>query len=181
MALIGSIGRRYARALLGAAAGAGASESVERDLGTLAGVLRESPELGAALSNPTFKVEERIRVADAVAERIGAHAITRDFLRLLVEKDRFDRFDAVHRAFEGLSDQAAGRVRATLTSATPLSDEVVGRIQTKLESATGKQVLLDREVDAGLIGGVVTRIGSQVYDGSVRTQIRRVREQLQKG
>lgn len=181
MALVGSIGRRYARALFAAARDAGALEAVGRDLAAVAGLLAEAPDLGAALSNPTHRVEGRLGVVDAVAERLGAHALTRNFLRLLVEKDRFDRFAGIFDAFQILDDEAAGRVRATLTSAVPLADDVAGEVRTKLERATGKQVLLDRRVDPTLVGGVVTRIGSQVYDGSVRTQIRRVREQLQKG
>lgn len=178
MAIKGSIGRRYARALIGAARDAGALAEVDRDLQGLAALVKESPELVGTLHNAAFPAPERKAALAAIAERLGAHAATRSFLALLVDKDRFDALPGVLRAYESLSDAAAGRVRATVTAAQELPDAVVEEIRARLERKTGKKVLIEKKADPAMLGGVVTQIGSTVYDGSVRTQIRRVRDQL---
>ena len=97
---------------------------------------------------------------------------------MLLDRQRIAILPMVAREMRAMVDEHAGRVLATVTSAKPLADDVAGRISGALEKATGKKIELDRKEDPSLVGGVVAQVGDLVWDGSVRTQLERMREQF---
>jgi F-type H+-transporting ATPase subunit delta len=107
--------------------------------------------------------------------------LTRTFLRVLLEAGRLGELENVLRAYEGLVDERLGRVKAVITSAVPMEAETQERLRQRLQAQLGKQVYLEARQDPGLLGGVVTRIGSVVYDGSLKAQLLRLREELVRG
>ena len=177
-----SVARRYATALVELTSEAGSLESVEKDLGTLARVLENTPELKSALNNPAFKVQERKAVLDQVLGKLGAHEHTRNFVFVLNDRNRLVAFDAILEAFSTQYDERMGRVRAQITSAKPLDDASIETLRKHLQTITkAKSVVVSQTVDPNLIGGIVTRIGDLVLDGSVRTQLKLLRERLTAG
>ncbi len=102
----------------------------------------------------------------------------RNFLMLLLDRGRIGALPGIGREFRALADAHAGRISATVRSAQPLDPGVELRLKAVLEKRTGKTVILDKEEDPGLIGGIVTQVGDLVYDGSVRTQLANLRRQL---
>ena len=177
----GSLGRRYARALLAIARAKGEIDRVGSDLVALLAAIAASNELRILCENPAFAKSQRRKVLDALVERLSATETTKKFVRLLVDRDRIDHLGAIGRSYEGLADEVAGRVRASVTSATKLADSDRAAIASAIAAATGKTVLLDESVDAALIAGLVTRVGSVVYDGSLRTQLSALREKMLAG
>ena len=174
-----SVARRYADALVELASEKKVLDTVVSDLGTFGSVLTSSSELESALSNPGFSPEERQSALGVVLEQSKADRITRNFLFLLIDNGRMAAFSDIHRAFEERVDEHLGRVRATVTSATPLESGMLGEIENQVKHLTGKDtVVLTAEVDPALIGGIVTRVGDLVLDGSIRTQLSTIRNQL---
>jgi F-type H+-transporting ATPase subunit delta len=104
--------------------------------------------------------------------------MTKNFALLLLDRERIPQLPDIARELRLMVDEKAGRVRATVTSARALPAEQVAQIQATLEKATGKKVLLDKAEDPSLLGGVVAKLGDTVYDGSVRSQLERMREQI---
>jgi F-type H+-transporting ATPase subunit delta len=176
--IAGSIARRYARALLDIGVAQGNFEKLGDELDGLGAMYSGSRDLAEALTNPVFPQAKRRAVLEEVLGRAGVTAVTRNFVLLLLDRERLPYLPAIARELRVMVDERAGRVRVTLTSARPLPAGHVGDVQAALERATGKKVLLDKKEDAALLGGVVAKVGDVVYDGSVRTQLEQMRERF---
>ena len=168
----GSIARRYARALAGLGQDSGKVEALGKDLADFASVLDTGEgQLRTALTNPGLTTIERKAVLDQVLTRMSLDKDTANFLRLLVDKNRFEVFDGIQRSYNEMADELAGRARATVTTATKLTAAMQKTVQSALEDSTGKTVEIDFTVDSGLIGGMVAQVGDISYDASVRTRL----------
>jgi len=174
----GSLSRRYARALLELGVDKGNHEKLATEVEELAAAFDGSRDLQEALTNPVFPRVQRRGVLEAILVRIGASPETRNFSLLLLERERLPVLPGIARELRLMVDDKVGRVRATVSSARPLPAEHYAQIQGALEKATGRTVVVQREVDPRLLGGVVAKLGDTVYDGSVRTQLEQLREQI---
>ena len=178
MALSGSISRRYARALFSMGVDRGSFEQLGKELDAVAELWAGSPELRQALENPVFKDSEKRAVLQSLLPRVAPTPDVQKFVLLLLERRRLPAVANIARAYREMADLHTGRVRAHVTSAQALGPAELERIRQSLARRTGKQVILESAVDAGLIGGVVARVGDLVLDGSVRTQLGALRERL---
>jgi F-type H+-transporting ATPase subunit delta len=174
------IARRYAKALLSIGREDGQAETYKEELGGFAKLLEENKELEMAISNPLYDAESRKKVLGAIVERLGPSGVMRSFLLLLFDKGRIQYVKDIYLFYEKLTDELANIVRADLVSATDLPEETIEKIRAALAQKTGKEVKMDVRVDPALIGGAVTKIGDLVLDGSVRTQLKTLRESLQR-
>jgi F-type H+-transporting ATPase subunit delta len=172
----GAIARRYGRALFDLATEAGSVDEVAGQLAELAAAV-ESLEAGA-LAPGLLSPAQRESLATALAARVGAASLVAKFIGVLAANDRLEQLPGVRDAYEKLADTAAGRVRVTVRSASPLSDSERAALKTKFESITGRRVVDTVEVDADLLGGVTVEAEGRVYDGSVRTQLARLERQM---
>jgi F-type H+-transporting ATPase subunit delta len=134
-----------------------------------------------SMINPLFAAEDRKRVLLAVIDKMGLSDIVKSFLVLLFEKRRFDHTRGITDYYKKLVDEYKGIVRADVVSATALSGDAVEKIRVSLSRMTGKSVILDIKQDETLIGGVVTKVGDIVLDGSIKTQLANMKESLRKG
>ena len=135
-------------------------------------------ELDQALTSPSVPAAGKRQIAAALAERLGLATTSRRLLDLLAERDRLGQLDellAVYR--ERLLDRQRVQ-RADVRSATPLSPEVTAALEQRLSAVTGSTVKVSATVDPTLIGGVMAKVGSTVYDGTVKTQLEKLRKQL---
>src|SRR5262245_44450208 len=176
--IAGSLARRYARAVLDIGIAKGTYEQLGKDLDDLAAIYSGSRDLTEALTNPVFPMSRRRAVLEAILERAAVTPVTRNFVLLLLDRERIPYLPAIARELRAMVDERAGRVRAVVTSARALSDENVANIQAALEKVSGKKVLLERREDPTLLGGVVAKVADVVYDGSVRTQLESMRERF---
>ena len=170
--MTGAIGRRYGRALFDLATEAGSVEEVAGQLAELAEAV-ESLESGA-LAPGLLTPAQRDSLAKALVARVGGASLMAKFIGVVAANDRLDQLPGVRDQYEKLADTAAGRVRVTIRSASPLSDAEKAALKTKFESIIGRRVLETVEVDPDLLGGVTVEAEGRVYDGSVRTQLARL-------
>ena len=120
-------------------------------------------------------------VLDTLIERLGLSKVMRSFLLLLFDKGRIGFINSIDEFYQNLADELKGVARASVTSATELSADAIEKIRKGLSKRTGKEVILEINQDPSLIGGIVTRIGDLVLDGSIKTQLLGMRESLKKG
>jgi F-type H+-transporting ATPase subunit delta len=172
------IGRRYASALLALAEEQNASEIIRRDLAELLGGWRESRELRSVFENPSVSQTSRRTILRDLAQASGMHPLLRDTLLLLSDRGRMSHLPEVAESFEVLAEEKSGRVRAEVVSATELPQEYYDNLRQTLERVTGKQVVVAPRVDPSLIGGVVTRVGDHVFDGSVKHRLGELKDEL---
>ena len=177
----GGLSRRYAKALADVAAEGQVLEPVGRDLQAIAGLFRQNLEAAAFFANPGIPLGDKRRVLRSLADRAGIQPLSARFFGLLLEKGRLLHLGAIVLAYEELVDERLNRAKAAVTSATVLPEQVLQGLRARLQMATGKEIYLATRVDPAILGGVVAQVGSTIYDGSLKTQMIKMREHLLKG
>ena len=176
----GSIGRRYARALLSLAKTEGRLEDAGAELRLLALVFAE-PRLAAIIVNPTLGDRARRELVDGVLAAAKTSPTVGNLVRLLVGRERIVQLPDISRAYDALVDRELGRVKVGIRAAAPLSEAVQTEIAALARRLAGKDVAVTSEIDPELLGGVVLDVGGIVYDGSVRTRLARMSRTMAEG
>jgi F-type H+-transporting ATPase subunit delta len=175
------VSRRYAEAFaeLTLALSDAERQQVRQQLTALSQAIGSSPDLENVLQNPAIRPESRRKVLDALLKELGAHDSVARFVRLIAERGRADVLRDIIFQYCALDDARQGVVHGKLTSAAELPDQAVDKIKRALEKRTGKKVDLEVLVDPELIGGVRAEVGSMVFDGTIRSELERLRETLE--
>ena len=176
-----AIARRYAKALLIIGKEDQQTEIYRKELNDVTSLITREKALEAALINPLYDLGDRKRVLSSIIEKLELSQVMASFLELIFDKGRIGFLTSINDFYQKLADELKGIARASLVSATELSSESIEKICAALSKRTGKDIILDVTQDPGLIGGIVTRIGDIVLDGSVRTQLLNMRESLKRG
>ncbi len=176
-----AIARRYAKALVQLGAEEGAVEQFNAELAAFNATLADNPSLSSILRSPAYGIEAKREILKEVVGKLALSGTVANFIQLLLDRSRLGFLPQIAESFSTFADELSGVIRPTLASGLPLADGQVEEIRVALEKSTGKKVLLKVEVDPTLIGGVVTKIGDKLFDGSVRTQLNRIEDILQKG
>ena len=175
---IQTIARRYASALADVVIENGEATEIQQELEQWSAVLSANPNLQEVLRNPTIPLDQKRAVLNQLIARAQPRPTTANFLKVMLQNQRLTELPEINRKFAEILDERAGMVAATITSAHPVPDELQRQLTEKLASVTQKKVRLNFEQDTDLIGGLVTRIGSTVYDGSVRNQLDQIKEKM---
>jgi F-type H+-transporting ATPase subunit delta len=174
----GSVARRYAKALMGLGVELGNYERLGKELRDLARALKSSPELIETMTNPAFPRSDREKILRGVLERMGAANELVNFTRLLLDRERIANVPDISRELDQMIDDKAGRIAAVVTSAVPLTPAQEQQLIKALEAKSGKKVQMQVHHDPALLGGLITKLGDVVYDGSLQTQLQRMRQEL---
>jgi F-type H+-transporting ATPase subunit delta len=176
-----AVSARYARALADAVTGGkivADAPAIEAQLLSFDSMMKESADLRNVMSSPAVLAAKKKAVIEYLGARMGISQVTRNFLFVLVDQKRIGLLHEIMPLYRAEMDERAGMVEANVSSATPLNDVERGQLEAALAKKTGKKVRARYSIDPALIGGVVTRVGSTVYDGSVREHLRDLREKL---
>jgi F-type H+-transporting ATPase subunit delta len=173
--------QRYARALFSLAQEEGRGEAVGAELDRLVGAMQAVPALRDLLVRPLHPARERRAALLAVGERLGLSPLVRNFGCFLIDQRRTAHLEAIRDAYVRLAEEAAGRVVGEVVSASALGETQLERLRAALARRTGRRVELRVRVDPTLLGGVTARVGDMVFDGSLRTQLARLRASLTGG
>lgn len=172
------VAKRYAKALLDIGTERGTHDLLRTQLVALASVYASNGEFRHTMLNPSIKIEERKEIMRTISKKYDFDEVARNFFLLLLDKGRFDQVNAIAKEYGKLVDAKNGLVRAYVTSAAELDEAQLALLQGKLAKLTGKEVEVALDVDASLLGGVVTRVGGVVLDGSVRAQFECLRSSI---
>jgi F-type H+-transporting ATPase subunit delta len=173
-----TVARRYASALADVTIARSEAAEVQAELDAWEQMMLTNASLLEAFSNPTVAYEQKGKVLNDLIDRTKVRPTTANFLRLLLRNQRLAELPAVNSKLAQVLDDRAGVISAEVTSAHPVPDPTKASLEEKLEKVTGRKVRLTFGTDESLLGGIVTRIGSTIYDGSVRDQLRRLGEEL---
>ena len=170
---------RYARALFDVALKEGDLQQVGRDIAGFSELIEANEALARALSSPAIPVHKKRAVVKELVARAGKMSpIVAKLLVLLADRDRLVLLADIVRAYESRVMDHARIVRAELITAIALPSERLQALQQGLARATGRRVQMESRVDPSIVGGAIARVGSIVYDGSVTTQLAKLKQQL---
>jgi len=175
------ISRRYARALIRLAARTDQLEPVGAALDDLADALTVAPRLAQVLAEPRVSPAEKDALLAELAARTQAPPLVANFVRLVARKRRAALLGEIRDIYHQLADARLGRAVAEVTVAAALTPAQEEKIRANLAARTGQQITLTVAVDPAILGGAVTRIGSQVWDGSLRNQLNGIRQSIMEG
>ena len=169
---------RYAKALFDVAQTESTPEQAETDVVAFADVVRAHADLRQALATPAVPAARKKAVVGQILDRLQLSGPVRKLLLLLAERDRLELLPELVEVYHERVMEHLKIVQAEVTTAAPLSPDQAAQLQQRLGAVVGRTVTLTTKVDPALIGGMVTRIGGTVYDGSVATQLEGLRQRL---
>jgi F-type H+-transporting ATPase subunit delta len=174
-----AIARRYARALVEVVLEQKTDPDVARQqLNAIVDAVRESIELRRVWESPAISAEQKRAVLGAIVRQMGVARPIRNFVAILIDHRRIAMLDDVAKQFDSELNAQLGLAEAEVSSVRPLSTDGKRELESQLERITGKKVRAHYSANPDLLGGVVVRVGSTIYDGSVRGQLEKIRQEL---
>lgn len=174
-----ALAKRYARAFVDFAEDAAKAGKLADELNLFALAMEQTEDLRNVFLNPMF-LNHRLPITKAVGKELGLGEKAMRCLTYITERDRMRHLAAIVEAIREILEEKENKVRAHVTTAQKLSDAHYDKIKAVMEKITGRKVNLEKEIDNSIIGGVVVRVGSVVYDGSVTSQIGHFKAELTK-
>ena len=175
------VSKRYAKALLSIGQEDGHYEDYGKGLSDFSGFCKENAEFIEAISNQVFPVEERKEILNAVLKRSDYSATIKNFLNLLLDKNRIGAVKEISEYYERLTDEISNIARAEVITPMRLKEDAYTRLQRALEGLTAKKIRMFAKEDKRLIGGIIVKIGDLVLDGSIKAQLEGLKESLKRG
>ena len=172
------VARRYASALADVVLERGEAREVQEELTAWERLFQSSENLQEVFRNPTIPLDRKRAVLNKLIERTRPRPTTVNFLKVLLQNQRLTDLAAINRKFAEVLDTRAGMLAATVTTARSVPADAQQKLHATLSTLTGSNVRVNFATDPELIGGLVTRIGSTVYDGSVRNHLQQIKEKM---
>jgi len=176
-----AMARRYAEAIADVAVAHDLVDQIDSDLRAFVDMMTRSRELHQVFASPVLSMDKKMRVLDALIERARPNRLTANLFKTLLRHYRLHHLDAVSEQFRREINERKGLVMAEVTTAAPIGPEDQAALLERLQQLTGHRVQVRYSTDSSLIGGVVTRIGSVIYDGSIRTRLEEMKDRLKRG
>ena len=173
-----SISKRYAVALAESVPDNSELEAVAGEIAALTQLFRDHPDIGRFVGNRAIYIETRQRFLESILDRLELISVTRRFMLVLVERRRIGLLEQIGSAIAELVDLRLHRAEAVVTTAVPLKEEQRERLRSRLSEVTGKTIRMKEQRDPNILGGVVVQIGTRVIDGSVKSSLSKMREEL---
>lgn len=173
-----TVARRYASALADVVVERKEEREVQNEVDQWASMIEANPELKEVFANPTIAYDDKQKVLEELIARTRVRPTTASFLRVLLRNQRLSQLRDVAERFGQVLDERGGVVAASVTTAKPIPEDVKNTVRETLAAATGRRVRVTFNTDESIIGGLVARIGSTIFDGSVQNRLERLSEEL---
>lgn len=172
------LAKRYAKALFVVGKEEDALDDFATSLNGFADLFSTTPEVEDGLTNPVYPLDVREQVMAGIVESMGLSQIMTNFCKLLAEKNRSFIIPDVAEVFQTMVDEERNICQGVMITAAEVNADLQEKTKETLEKITGKQVVLSTEVDPDIIGGIITKVGDMVIDGSIRTQLEGLKESI---
>jgi len=173
-----TVARRYATALADVAIERREERQIQNELDQWAAMMESSPQLKEVFANPTIVHDHKRKVLEDLIARTRVKDTTASFLRVLLRNQRLAQLRDIAARYGHVLDERSGMLAGSVTTARPITEELKKTLHETLSAATGRTVRLSFDTDEKIIGGMVARIGSTVFDGSVQSHLERLAEGL---
>jgi F-type H+-transporting ATPase subunit delta len=154
------------------------TSAVQQQLNDFNDALAESRALREVLANPAIPSDEKLKVLDAISSHVNMLPQVRNFLAVIMDNQRLSELNEIVAEYHAVVDEQSGMAEAEITSAHPLNDQDRAELESQVAKLAGGRVRTTYRQDETLLGGAVVRIGSTVYDGSIRAQLQQLKQKL---
>jgi F-type H+-transporting ATPase subunit delta len=154
------------------------SVAAQQQLKDFSDTFEGSRELREVLMNPAISSEQKLKVLDAIAGKLGMMPQVRNFMAVIMENQRLAEVNEILAEYHAVADEQSGFAEAEITSARPLNDADKAELEVQVAKVAGGRVRATYREDPSLLGGAIVRIGSTVYDGSIRAQLQQLKQKL---
>ncbi|MFC1494632.1 ATP synthase F1 subunit delta [Thermodesulfobacteriota bacterium] len=175
------ISKRYARALFSLGKEDGSFATYGRELNEFKDLFKANAEFGNAVSNQIYAMEERKNILLFVLEKSGFSSLVKNFLKLLLDKNRIGYVETIAENYAALTDEASNIVNTEIITARPIQEDALQKVIEALKDMTSKDIKPEVKEDPELIGGIVVKIGDLVLDGSIKAQLEGLKESFKRG
>jgi F-type H+-transporting ATPase subunit delta len=173
--IVSGMAGRYATALFELALEENALDSVKADLENFGALLDASADLVRLVRSPVFSAEEQVRAIGAVLDKVGIGGLALKFLKLVAANRRLFAVREMIKAFRTLVSRHKGEIRAEIVVAEPIADQHLAALKDMLKAATDKDVALEVKVDRTILGGLIVKLGSRMFDASLKSKLNSIR------
>ena len=173
-----TVARRYASALADVVIERKEEREIQQEIDQWSSMIESNPELKEVFANPTIGYDDKRKVLEELISRTRVRPTTASFLRVLLRNQRLSQLRDVAERFAQVLDERGGVVSASVTTAKPIPEDLKNQLRDALAVATGRNVRVSFNTDETIIGGLVARIGSTIFDGSVQNRLERLSEEL---
>jgi len=173
-----TVARRYASALADVVVERKEEREVQQEIDQWASMIEANPGLKVVFANPTVAYDEKRKVLEELISRTRVRPTTASFLRVLLKNQRLSQLRDVAERFARVLDERGGVVSANVTTAKPIPEDLKNQLRDSLAAATGRSVRVTFDTNEAIIGGLVARIGSTIFDGSVQNRLERLSDEL---
>ncbi|MDQ3585499.1 MAG: ATP synthase F1 subunit delta [Acidobacteriota bacterium] len=173
-----TMARRYAAALADVVTARSEAREVQEELSAWGDMMLSNAQLLEVFRNPTIPYDQKRKVLSMLIARTRVRPATANFLQVLLQNQRLTDLNEINKSIAHELDVRAGMVSAQVTTARPMPEQAQENLRARLINLTGRKVRLQFAVDEELLGGIVTRIGSTIYDGSVRNQLQQIKQKM---
>lgn len=174
----GVIARRYATALLEIGVESGRLDALVEEIANAANAYDSSAELRAAMADPLTPLPAKHAILSELGQRMNLSPTAKNVLTMLLDRRRIQAIVPIAQRLKEMADDKRGVVRAEVLTAMPLPEEYFTQLQHQLERVTGRRIALDRKLDPALICGVIVRVGDTIYDGSLLSRLRQLKDSM---
>ncbi|MCX7808049.1 MAG: ATP synthase F1 subunit delta [Deltaproteobacteria bacterium] len=178
MSTLSMVARRYAKALFSLASEVGEVARIEKELDEFVETLKVHHELRSVLENPAISTTAKKRIVSSVLAQMGCHRHLISTVKLLLDRRRFGILTQLQSQYKALARQEEGHLQAEVVTAVELPEAYYAQIQEVLSLASNRKVSLIKRIDPSLIGGVVVRVGDAVFDGSIRSRLNGIKQEI---
>jgi F-type H+-transporting ATPase subunit delta len=175
------VSKRYAKALLSLGKEDGGYRQYGKELQEFSSFFQQNAEFAQAVTNPVFDIEDRKQILNILFQKTRYSDMMKNFLNLLLDKNRIRGIAGIYAFYEKLMDEVANVARAEVITPRPLHEDARIRLEKVLEGLTSRKVRMETREDDTLIGGIVVKIGDLVLDGSIKAQLKGLKESLKRG
>ena len=152
--------------------------AAQKQLRDFSDTFNGSRELREVLMNPAISADQKLKVLDAIAQKIGMLPQVRNFLAVIMDHQRLSELDEILAEYHAVADEHSGVAEAEITSARALNDSDRAELEARVAKLAGGRLRATYREDPSLLGGAIVRIGSTVYDGSIRAQLQQLKQKL---
>lgn len=177
--MIGDIAsKRYAKGLLETAIEKNCVDKIHSDINKVVAILEDGKDIKSMLFSPVFPIDKKMGIVEILVQKLNLHELSHNFLNLLVDKKRISNVSGIFEYLDEMKNTKEGKVRAEIFTASKPDNVFLNELKNKFKKQVGKEIIPEIKTDPTVIGGIKVKIGSKLFDNTIKTQLEEIEKKI---